>query len=277
MRTRDFQFAFRSATRELRPAHGRDASRAIDADCRIRVCETGRAPSGPVADTGPGRARHLNRNTPPPMTASDQTSGTTSPGNWLANQPYLLLCITTMCWAGNAIVGRFAAGHIPPVTLSFLRWSLAFLIVLPFAWKHLVQDWTAIRSRLGLMIAALDHRHRRLQHPAILGAGTYPGAEHAAAAVGRTAGGRDLVAAPARGTADAGAGLRHVAVADRRAGDPAAWRPHHAHQHRIQQGRRHLHRGAGDLRAVFGADAEAAADPRACRSSASPSAAAPPA
>ena len=57
-----------------------------------------------------------------------------------------------MCWAGNAIVGRLAAGHIPPVTLSFLRWSLAFLLILPFAWKHLVRDWAAIRGRLGTMI-----------------------------------------------------------------------------------------------------------------------------
>jgi drug/metabolite transporter (DMT)-like permease len=73
-------------------------------------------------------------------------------GNWIANQPYLLLCITALCWAGNAIVGRLAAGHIPPVTLSFLRWSLAFLLILPFAWKHMVRDWAAIRGRLGTMI-----------------------------------------------------------------------------------------------------------------------------
>jgi drug/metabolite transporter (DMT)-like permease len=38
------------------------------------------------------------------------------------------------------------------VTLSFLRWSIAFLIILPFAWKHLVHDWGAIRARLGTMI-----------------------------------------------------------------------------------------------------------------------------
>ena len=85
------------------------------------------------------------------MTATEQTSSAPS-GNWLANQPYLLLSITALCWAGNAIVGRLAAGHIPPVTLSFLRWSFAFLIILPFAWKHLVRDWAAIRSRLGIMI-----------------------------------------------------------------------------------------------------------------------------
>jgi drug/metabolite transporter (DMT)-like permease len=85
------------------------------------------------------------------MTATDQTSSARS-GNWLANQPYLLLCITALCWAGNAIVGRMAAGHIAPVTLSFLRWSFAFLIILPFAWKHLAKDWAAIRGRLGIMI-----------------------------------------------------------------------------------------------------------------------------
>src|SRR3954463_14390341 len=85
------------------------------------------------------------------MTATEQTSPARS-GNWLATQPYLLLSIPALCWAGNAIVGRLAAGHIAPVTLSFLRWSFAFLIILPFAWKHLVRDWAAIRSRLGIMI-----------------------------------------------------------------------------------------------------------------------------
>jgi len=86
------------------------------------------------------------------MSASDRTTGAAPSGNWIANQPYLLLSITALCWAGNAIVGRLAAGHIPPVTLSFLRWSMAFLIILPFAWKHLVRDWAAIRGRLGTMV-----------------------------------------------------------------------------------------------------------------------------
>lgn len=86
------------------------------------------------------------------MSASDQTSSAASSGGWLANQPYLLLSITALCWAGNAIVGRLAAGHIPPVTLSFLRWSIAFLIILPFAWKHLKRDRAAIRGQLGMMI-----------------------------------------------------------------------------------------------------------------------------
>ncbi len=86
------------------------------------------------------------------MSASDHSTGAAPSGNWIANQPYLLLSITALCWAGNAIVGRLAAGHIPPVTLSFLRWSLAFLTILPFAWKHLMRDWGAIRGRLGTMV-----------------------------------------------------------------------------------------------------------------------------
>ncbi|ABD89623.1 DMT family transporter [Rhodopseudomonas palustris] len=72
---------------------------------------------------------------------------------WLSDQPYLLLSLTSLFWAGNAIVGRAAAGHFPPVTLSFLRWAVAFLLVLPFAWPHLKRDWHEIRRRLGVMIA----------------------------------------------------------------------------------------------------------------------------
>jgi len=86
------------------------------------------------------------------MSVSHPPQDKAASGNWIANQPYLLLSITALCWAGNAIVGRIAAGHIPPVTLSFLRWFFAFLLVLPFAWKHLVRDWDAIRGKLGIMI-----------------------------------------------------------------------------------------------------------------------------
>lgn len=85
------------------------------------------------------------------MSASEATTRV-SPLRWIANQPYLLLSITAACWAGNAVVGKLAAGHIPPVTLSFLRWFFAFLIILPFAWRYVVQDWKAIRGKLGIMI-----------------------------------------------------------------------------------------------------------------------------
>lgn len=76
---------------------------------------------------------------------------TRSPLSWLINKPYVLLTLTPLFWAGNAVIGRAIAGHFPPVTLSILRWGTACLIVLPFAWPHLVRDWPAIRARLGIM------------------------------------------------------------------------------------------------------------------------------
>jgi drug/metabolite transporter (DMT)-like permease len=69
----------------------------------------------------------------------------------LFDQPYLLLSLTSLFWAGNTVLGRFIAGHVPPVTLAFIRWSGAFLIVLPFAAPHLARDWPTIRKHAGLM------------------------------------------------------------------------------------------------------------------------------
>ncbi len=73
-------------------------------------------------------------------------------GNWLFDQPYLLLSLTSLFWAANTVLGRFIAGHVPPITLAFIRWSGAFVILLPFAARHLLRDWPTIRKHLGLML-----------------------------------------------------------------------------------------------------------------------------
>ena len=77
----------------------------------------------------------------------------TSAFGWLNNQPYLLLTLTALFWAGNIVLARHVAGHVPPMTLSCVRWVGAFLMVLPFAWPHLSRDWPALRGRLVFMIA----------------------------------------------------------------------------------------------------------------------------
>src|SRR5271166_447686 len=53
---------------------------------------------------------------------------------------------------GNTVLGRFIAGHIPPITLAFIRWTGAFLILLPFAALPLLRDWPTIRRYWVLMI-----------------------------------------------------------------------------------------------------------------------------
>jgi drug/metabolite transporter (DMT)-like permease len=74
------------------------------------------------------------------------------PLRWLNDQPYLLLSLTSLFWAGNIVVARYVAGHVPPMTLSCVRWAGAFVMLLPFSWPHLTRDWPALRARLPLMI-----------------------------------------------------------------------------------------------------------------------------
>lgn len=45
----------------------------------------------------------------------------------------LLLLVPPLLWAGNAVVGRMVNDLVPPITLNFLRWVLAFVILLPLA------------------------------------------------------------------------------------------------------------------------------------------------
>ena len=52
----------------------------------------------------------------------------------------LLLTTAPLLWAGNAVVGRLVHEMIPPMTLNFLRWVLAFLILLPLAWRVLRRE-----------------------------------------------------------------------------------------------------------------------------------------
>ena len=50
------------------------------------------------------------------------------------------------------MLARHVAGHVPPLTLSCVRWIGTFLILLPFAWPHLKQDWPVLRAHLPMML-----------------------------------------------------------------------------------------------------------------------------
>ena len=51
-----------------------------------------------------------------------------------------LLLIPPLLWAGNTIVGRLVHELIPPITLNFFRWVLAFVLLLPIAHQVLRQS-----------------------------------------------------------------------------------------------------------------------------------------
>lgn len=75
-----------------------------------------------------------------------------SPLTWFSNQPYLLLSLTSLFWAGNVVLARYVAGHVPPITLSCIRWIGTFLLLLPFAWPHLKHDWRTLCAHWRLML-----------------------------------------------------------------------------------------------------------------------------
>lgn len=73
----------------------------------------------------------------------------------IKNQPYLLLTLAVLFWAGNFIVGRAFHADIPPVALAFWRWVGAALLISAPAMKHLRGDLPIILSswRILLLLA----------------------------------------------------------------------------------------------------------------------------
>ncbi len=72
-----------------------------------------------------------------------------------------LLTLPPLLWAGNAVVGRLVSELVPPITLNFLRWALAFVLLLPLA------VWVLRRG------SPLWPRMRRYALLGLLGVGCY--------------------------------------------------------------------------------------------------------
>jgi len=63
---------------------------------------------------------------------------------WHAS-PYLLLTLTSLFWSLNWIVGKALVGHVTPFALTFIRWSVAVLAMMPFAFPVIRAHWPAVR------------------------------------------------------------------------------------------------------------------------------------
>ena len=62
---------------------------------------------------------------------------------------YVFLIFCTLFWAGNFIVGKIATlFEIPPFTLNFYRWLIAFLILLPFTYKKIFEGFEEIKKKI---------------------------------------------------------------------------------------------------------------------------------
>lgn len=65
---------------------------------------------------------------------------------------YAYLIIATLCWGGNAVVGKLAVGHVSPMMLTMWRWIFACAIIFAISLPQLKRDWPVARKHLPLMI-----------------------------------------------------------------------------------------------------------------------------
>ena len=61
----------------------------------------------------------------------------TQPQQRLTPSTVILLTVPPLLWAGNAVVGRLVRDLVSPLTLNFVRWVIAFALLLPLAWPVL--------------------------------------------------------------------------------------------------------------------------------------------
>lgn len=64
----------------------------------------------------------------------------------------VLLFLTPLFWSMNYIGARSAVGHIGGHQLALARWTLAFLIMLPFAWRELSERWPRWRDEIPALL-----------------------------------------------------------------------------------------------------------------------------
>jgi drug/metabolite transporter (DMT)-like permease len=65
---------------------------------------------------------------------------------------YIMLVCASLFWAGNFMVGKYAfLIEIPPLSLVFYRWSLVWIILLPFTYKEIIKHKYIILDNLPLL------------------------------------------------------------------------------------------------------------------------------
>ena len=66
---------------------------------------------------------------------------------WCYAQAPLLLCLTTLGWAGNAIAGKLSVNEISPMVVVWMRWTIVVLLLVSIRRHKLLDDFTILKSR----------------------------------------------------------------------------------------------------------------------------------
>lgn len=85
-------------------------------------------------------------------TQSEDKSTAPKRQSWFFSNAYLMLTLTPLFWAGNFVMGKWVAGDVPPFALGGMRWIVASVLLLPFAWPHLKRDWPIVRKHIPIIL-----------------------------------------------------------------------------------------------------------------------------
>ena len=165
----------------------------------------------------------------------------------------------------NIVLARHVGDHVPPITMSCIRWFATFLILLPFAWPHIKHDWPVLRAHLPLLalLSVLGFAYNNaisywaMQYTEALNALLIQSACPLFVAVW------SLLLFGVRLTGAQLAGIA-LSLAGRAHHYPAR-RLRRAGQHQPQSGRPDVWEFTAGIRAVFGAAATTAGDAHNCR------------
>ena len=71
----------------------------------------------------------------------------------ILRSPALALSGAALFWSGNFIAGRALAGQVDPLTLNFVRWLLALVLLAPFVWRSTAAHLPVLRREWQLILA----------------------------------------------------------------------------------------------------------------------------
>jgi drug/metabolite transporter (DMT)-like permease len=71
----------------------------------------------------------------------------------LNDNPYLVLSLASLFWAGNVVASRLAVGEVSPMALTTYRWGGVLLLLPLVAGRVIGRDWPLLKQRAAYVLA----------------------------------------------------------------------------------------------------------------------------
>ncbi|MFV5696090.1 DMT family transporter [Flavobacterium sp. LB3P122] len=68
------------------------------------------------------------------------------------NKGAFFALLATLLWSVNMVIASGIKGHIPPIGLAFWRWTIACIVLAPFAIKSTIESFTFIKKHIRYLM-----------------------------------------------------------------------------------------------------------------------------